>query len=125
MLPNRATVPPSRAAPRFRFPRAAPCAVAAQFQSPRLLNSERVLTQGPLLAENTARLSNRAAWVLGGTCVARAKRNNDTTANLGSETKLWAAADALGDNRDAAEYKHAVLGLIFPRYMMNWEGAQR
>lgn len=34
-------------------------------------------------------------------------------ANLGFEQKLWAAADALRGNMDAAEYKHVVLGLIF------------
>ena len=34
-------------------------------------------------------------------------------ANLGFEQKLWAAADALRNNMDAAEYKHVVLGLIF------------
>src|SRR6185369_16152869 len=32
---------------------------------------------------------------------------------LGLEAKLWAAADALRNNMDAAEYKHVVLGLIF------------
>lgn len=32
---------------------------------------------------------------------------------LGFEKKLWAAADALRSNMDAAEYKHVVLGLIF------------
>jgi type I restriction enzyme M protein len=35
--------------------------------------------------------------------------------NLGFEAKLWAAADALGNSMDAAEYKHVVLGLIFLR----------
>ena len=30
----------------------------------------------------------------------------------GLEAKLWAAADALRNNMDAAEYKHVVLGLI-------------
>jgi type I restriction enzyme M protein len=42
---------------------------------------------------------------------------NDTTANLGFEAKLWAAADALRNNMDAAEYKHVVLGLIFLKYI--------
>jgi type I restriction enzyme M protein len=36
-----------------------------------------------------------------------------TTANLGFEAKLWAAADAQRNNMDAAEHKHAVLDLIF------------
>jgi len=46
----------------------------------------------------------------------RNKTDNATTAtaaNLGFEAKLWAAADALRNNMDAAEYKHVVLGLIF------------
>src|SRR5690242_13956358 len=43
--------------------------------------------------------------------------NAETTANLGFEAKLWAAADALRNNMDAAEYKHAVLGLIFLKYI--------
>jgi type I restriction enzyme M protein len=36
---------------------------------------------------------------------------------LGFEQKLWAAADALRNNMDAAEYKHVVLGLIFLKYI--------
>ena len=43
--------------------------------------------------------------------------NNNTAANLGFEAKLWAAADALRNNMDAAEYKHVVLGLIFLKYI--------
>src|ERR1700678_4523121 len=38
-------------------------------------------------------------------------------ANLGFESHLWAAADALRSNMDAAEYKHVVLGLIFLKYI--------
>lgn len=45
------------------------------------------------------------------------RRKNDTSANLGFEAKLWAAADALRNNMDAAEYKHVVLGLIFLEYI--------
>ena len=41
------------------------------------------------------------------------KDSVQSTANLGFEAKLWAAADALRNNMDAAEYKHVVLGLIF------------
>ena len=36
---------------------------------------------------------------------------------LGLESKLWAAADALRNNMDAADYKHVVLGLIFLKYI--------
>ncbi len=38
-------------------------------------------------------------------------------ANLGFEAKLWAAADKLRSNMDAAEYKHVVLGLLFLKYI--------
>src|SRR5436189_2755579 len=44
-------------------------------------------------------------------------KKNDTAANLGFEARLWAAADALRNNMDAAEYKHVVLGLIFLKYI--------
>src|SRR6267142_1573853 len=44
-------------------------------------------------------------------------KNNNTTATIGLEAKLWAAADALRNNMDAAEYKHVVLGLIFLKYI--------
>ena len=43
-------------------------------------------------------------------------KKGDTSANLGFKSKLWAAADALRNNMDAAEYKHVVLGLIFLKY---------
>ena len=51
----------------------------------------------------------------------KAKNTKSSTsngsANLGFEAKLWAAADALRNNMDAAEYKHVVLGLIFLKYI--------
>src|ERR1700693_195228 len=53
-----------------------------------------------------------------GSLMAKPKaKNSDTGANLGFEAKLWAAADALRNNMDAAEYKHVVLGLIFLKYI--------
>ena len=42
---------------------------------------------------------------------------NETGANLGFESELWRAADALRSNMDAAEYKHVVLGLLFLKYI--------
>lgn len=33
------------------------------------------------------------------------------------EKTLWAAADKLRNNMDAAQYKHIVLGLIFLKYI--------
>ena len=50
----------------------------------------------------------------------KSKANNNGAsngANLGFEAKLWAAADALRNNMDAAEYKHVVLGLLFLKYI--------
>jgi len=44
-------------------------------------------------------------------------KHNDSGAALGFEARLWAAADALRNNMDAAEYKHVVLGLIFLKYI--------
>jgi len=51
--------------------------------------------------------------------MARKKNNNGngSGANLGFEATLWAAADKLRNNMDAAEYKHVVLGLIFLKYI--------
>jgi type I restriction enzyme M protein len=41
----------------------------------------------------------------------------DMTDNQELERTLWAAADKLRSNMDAAEYKHVVLGLIFLKYI--------
>jgi len=46
-----------------------------------------------------------------------ATKNNDSSANIGFEAKLWLAADKLRNNMDAGEYKHVVLGLIFLKYI--------
>ena len=48
------------------------------------------------------------------------KSSGATTASQSAssfEASLWAAADALRNNMDAAEYKHVVLGLIFLKYI--------
>ena len=45
------------------------------------------------------------------------KKSNSNGATVGFEAKLWAAADALRNNMDVAEYKHVVLGLIFLKYI--------
>jgi len=50
-----------------------------------------------------------------------AKGNGST---LGFEATLWAAADKLRGNLDAAEYKHVVLGLIFLKYISDAFGEQ-
>jgi type I restriction enzyme M protein len=54
--------------------------------------------------------------------MARSPKDGDSAGagngnGLGFEAKLWAAADALRNNMDAAEYKHVVLGLIFLKYI--------
>ena len=49
--------------------------------------------------------------------MANNKTSSNGAANLGFESELWRAADALRSNMDAAEYKHIVLGLIFLKYI--------
>jgi len=43
--------------------------------------------------------------------------SNSSGSALGFEATLWATADKLRGNLDAAEYKHVVLGLIFLKYI--------
>jgi len=52
-------------------------------------------------------------------------KDNNNGANLGFESELWRAADALRSNMDAAEYKHVVLGLIFLKYISDAFEEQR
>jgi len=47
----------------------------------------------------------------------RRSTTKEPTAPLPYEATLWAAADALRNNMDAAEYKHVVLGLVFLKYI--------
>ena len=49
--------------------------------------------------------------------MANGNANKNTTADIGFEQQIWAAADILRCNMDAAEYKHVVLGLIFLKYI--------
>jgi|ERR1043165_1451593 hypothetical protein len=49
--------------------------------------------------------------------LARRSTSDNSTANLGFETKLWGAADLLRGNIESSEYKHVVLGLIFLKYV--------
>lgn len=41
----------------------------------------------------------------------------NTTASVGFEAQLWAAADKMRGHMDPGEYKHVVLGLIFLKYV--------
>lgn len=43
--------------------------------------------------------------------------NTAAKPTLAFEATLWAAADKLRGNMDAAEYKHVALGLIFLKYI--------
>jgi len=52
-----------------------------------------------------------------GKSTSRGATGSGNGANLGFESELWKAADALRSNMDAAEYKHVVLGLIFLKYI--------
>jgi type I restriction enzyme M protein len=55
-----------------------------------------------------------------------AKTKKDTANGVSDlRAKLWAAADALRANMDAAEYKHVVLGLIFLKYISDAFEAKR
>ncbi|MCS7170337.1 MAG: type I restriction-modification system subunit M N-terminal domain-containing protein, partial [Candidatus Kapabacteria bacterium] len=55
----------------------------------------------------------------------RNRGSADSTAILGFEQQLWAAANALRGSMDAAEYKHVVLGLIFLKYVSDAFEQQR
>ena len=58
--------------------------------------------------------------------VPMAKTKKDTANGVSDlRAKLWAAADALRANMDAAEYKHVVLGLIFLKYISDAFEAKR
>ena len=46
-----------------------------------------------------------------------ATTKDTNSATTGYEAELWAMADTLRNNMDAAEYKHVVLGLIFLKYI--------
>lgn len=46
-----------------------------------------------------------------------ARQSGESNGNGAFEARLWATADALRNNMDAAEYKHVVLGLIFLKYI--------
>jgi type I restriction enzyme M protein len=51
--------------------------------------------------------------------------SNRLSTSLGFESKLWAMADKLRSNMDAADYKHVVLGLIFLKFISDKFEAKR
>lgn len=56
---------------------------------------------------------------------AKKNGNGKTQTALGFEATLWAAADKLRSNMDAADYKHVVLGLIFLKFISDRFERQR
>jgi type I restriction enzyme M protein len=54
-----------------------------------------------------------------------AGKNGKPSTSLGFESKLWAMADKLRSNMDAADYKHVVLGLIFLKFISDKFEAKR
>jgi type I restriction enzyme M protein len=52
-------------------------------------------------------------------------KNNKPSTSLGFESKLWAMANKLRSNMDAADYKHIVLGLIFLKFISDKFEAKR
>ena len=95
----------------------------------RLTGPGRALPPGPSPASNRGETGKAqdglepGAETRASSAGAKAK-SNGTTPPLGFEAKLWAAADALRNNMDAAEYKHVVLGLIFLKYISDAFEAQ-
>ncbi len=56
---------------------------------------------------------------------ASAGKNTKPSSLLGFESNLWAMADKLRSNMDAADYKHIVLGLIFLKFISDKFEAKR
>jgi type I restriction enzyme M protein len=67
------------------------------------------------LSPRGARTSRASGARTAGAAAATDPATASATTNL--ESKLWASADMLRNNMDAAEYKHIVLGLIFLKYI--------
>lgn len=68
---------------------------------------------GGKIGKNTIKSADTI--LIQGNCMSITNGNN--TASIGFEQQIWAAADILRGNIDAAEYKHVVLGLIFLKYI--------
>ena len=49
--------------------------------------------------------------------MAKTKKKDSNTADVGFEQMIWAAADKLRGNIDPSEYKGVVLGLVFLKYL--------
>lgn len=80
--------------------------LAPFFEGTRESNDDRAVTQ------KTTRKSSR-------------KPEQGNGANLGFESKLWAAADKLRGNMEPSDYKHVALGLIFLKYISDAFEAKR
>jgi type I restriction enzyme M protein len=71
----------------------------------------------PRIRKKTAAAKNQRSAITAKKSRAVAAPDNGSSAILGFEKKMWAAADKLRGSMDAAEYKHVVLGLIFLKYI--------
>ncbi|GHV90238.1 DNA methyltransferase [Spirochaetia bacterium] len=49
--------------------------------------------------------------------MAKTKKSEQNSAEIGFEKQIWDAANILRGNIDASEYKHVILGLIFLKYL--------
>ena len=54
-----------------------------------------------------------------------ARKPNNSSAKLGFEAQLWAAADKLRGNMESSDYKHVALGLIFLKHISDAFEAKR
>ncbi|WCR44604.1 class I SAM-dependent DNA methyltransferase [Stutzerimonas stutzeri] len=88
----------------------------------QVLNKARERFEPAAVAEvSAAYVADAAASVSKG----RAAKVQQTTSLAAMEKTLWATADKLRANMDAAEYKHIVLGLIFLKYISDGFAGRR
>ena len=82
---------------------------------PKAQAKANVLRRTQAAAAPTSRNASADEAAKRGKTKPNGSRGNGAT--TGFETELWAAANALRGNMDAAEYKHVVLGVIFLKYV--------
>jgi len=88
----------------------------------QVLNKARERFEPAAVAEvSAAYVADAAASVSKG----RAAKVQQATSLAAMEKTLWATADKLRANMDAAEYKHIVLGLIFLKYISDSFASRR
>ena len=88
-----------------------------QYTKPREKAGEKPETTYTAVAPKRELISSSGFLDCKGAGLGKNKANSSNGANLGFEASLWAAADKLRSDMDAAEYKHVVLCLIFLKYV--------